>query len=216
MHSEMFPLLNRDAPNTAELFQIWVNLPKRDKMAPPFFTMLWDADIPRLRETAVEVTVVAGSLGNLTPPPPPPNSWASQSEADVAIWHIRLAPGATWTMPKARFTDTGRIAYTFGGIDAQFSGELVEAGTGVVVRCDTDVDVGSTGGAEILVLQGRPIGEPVAQYGPFVMNDRAGLEKAFSDYQETQFGGWPWPNDDPVHGAAPTRFARQPNGVSIS
>jgi hypothetical protein len=65
---------------------------------------------------------------------------------------------------------------------------------------------------EILVLQGRPIAEPVAQYGPFVMNTRAEIEQAFADYRRTAFGGWPWDRPDPVHPVAQGRFARRPDG----
>jgi quercetin 2,3-dioxygenase len=208
-HAEMFPLLDRDGPNTLELFQIWLNLPASDKMVEPHFTMLWDADIPRVSTDGVDVTVVAGTLGDAVPPSPPPASWAARTEADVAIWHIVLEPGSSWVVPRADGADTRRVLYVFGGEGLRVDDTDVDAPTGVVVDATSDVALGASGHTEILMLQGRPLGEPVAQYGPFVMNTRAEIQQAFDDYQRTQFGGWPWDRDDPVHGLSDERFARQ-------
>ena len=66
--------------------------------------------------------------------------------------------------------------------------------------------------SEILMLQGRPIGETVVQHGPFVMNSREGIQRAFADYQRTRFGGWPWPSDEPVHPRDAGRFAKHVDG----
>jgi len=60
---------------------------------------------------------------------------------------------------------------------------------------------------EFLLLQGKPIGEPVAQHGPFVMNTQQEIKEAFMDYQRTQFGGWPWPRDDMIFPQDKGRFA---------
>ena len=66
--------------------------------------------------------------------------------------------------------------------------------------------------SEILLLQGRPIAEPVVQHGPFVMNSREEIVRAVQDYQRTRFGGWPWPSDDPVHPREAGRFAKHADG----
>lgn len=214
VHSEMFPLLDQDGSNTLELFQIWLNLPSEDKLVEPHFAMLWDADTPKLAVdgSGSEVTVVAGELAGLVPPSPPPNSWASRPDTDVAIWHIHLRPGASWTLPAARHPETVRTAYVFDGHDLVVGPHSLARGTGAVLATDREVEVSSQGGVDVLVLQGRPIGEPVAQQGPFVMNTSAELQQAFADYRRTQFGGWPWPDDDPVHGHEVRRFARHADG----
>lgn len=217
VHSEMFPLLDANEPNPVELFQIWLNLPAADKMVDPHYAMLWAEQIPtrRFQDAAgrsVHVTVVAGTLGDAVPPPPPPRSWAARSDTDVAIWTIRLDPDATWTVPPTLPT-TNRTLYFFDGQSLSLAGRAIPRGSGVQVRPDVPVElVAGPGGAELLLLQGRPIGEPVAKYGPFVMNDQQQIRQAFHDYQRTRFGGWPWDRDDPVHGAEPRRFARHADG----
>ena len=215
VHSEMFPLLDRDGPNPLELFQIWLNLPAADKMADPYFTMLWSEDIPVVDVgTATRVTVVAGELDGRRPPAPPPDSWASRPESDLAIWVVSMEAGGEWDLPPAEGPDTARVLYVFEGDGVRIDDEHVGGSTGAVLRADRPVHLTAAGDGptEALLLQGRPIGEPVAQYGPFVMNDRAGIEQAFEDYRRTGFGGWPWPTDDPDHGPERGRFARHVDG----
>ena len=217
-HSEMFPLLDEDGPNPLELFQIWLNLPSADKLVDAHFTMLWDDAIPRHTVTdadgrTVVVTVVAGTLAGLTPPPPPPRSYASRPEAEVAIWNLRMDPGASFELPAATADGVIRTLYLYEGDGVRIASHDLPASTAAVLRTDRPVllTAGDTP-VEALVLQGRPIGEPVAQYGPFVMNTRAEIEQAFEDYRRTEFGGWPWPADGPVHGTDPARFARHADG----
>jgi redox-sensitive bicupin YhaK (pirin superfamily) len=160
-----------------------------------------------------EVVTVAGRFENLAPPSPPPDSWASEPESDVAIWTLALDPGARFTLPAAR-PGLNRALYLFRGAGVRVAGRETAVGKQLVVRSDRAVPLES--GAqktEILVLQGRPIAEPVAQHGPFVMNTRAELAQAYDDFQRTRFGGWPWGEDDHVHGDSPDRFARRPDGT---
>jgi len=214
-HSEMFPLLDRDGPNPAELFQIWLNLPAASKMVNPYFSMLWADTIPHHvhRDGAgktTDVTVVAGALGEVAPPPPPPDSWASRADADVAIWTIRMEPGATWTLPAAK-AGSNRVLYVFIG-SVKIDGREI-ARSGVRLRAEVAATIEAGGEAvDILMLQGKPIGEPVVQYGPFVMNTRQEIQQAFADYQRTRFGGWPWDADAPVLPREQGRFARHPDG----
>ncbi|MEO8306896.1 MAG: pirin family protein [Pseudomonadota bacterium] len=221
VHAEMFPLLDRVERNPLELFQIWLNLPARSKMVPAHFTMFWSEHIPHRRfiDTnggSTDVTCIAGSLqpqGLAAPLAPPPDSWASQPESDLAIWTMKMAPGARWTLPAAAGSTTRRCLYFFKGDSVTIDGESVQEHVALELNAGTDAEMVNGGTAsEFLLLQGRPIGEAVAQYGPFVMNTRAELEQAFADYQRTHFGGWPWPDAAPVHDQTQGRFARHADG----
>jgi hypothetical protein len=165
-----------------------------------------------------EIVGIAGRLpvdGEAVEPlPPPPDSWASRPEADLAILTLRMAPGARWTLPAAAGgPSTRRMLYFFAGASVEVAGRRIDQHGALELDAGQAVElVNGAVEAEFLLLQGRPIGEPVAQYGPFVMNTEAELREAFADYRRTQFGGWPWPDSGPVHGAAPRRFARHADG----
>ncbi|HMR06896.1 MAG TPA: pirin family protein [Polyangiaceae bacterium] len=218
VHSEMFPLTRSDAANPLELFQIWLNLPASKKMAEPYFSMFWDQDIPTVAATGADsgraaVRVVAGNWGTHKAPPPPPHSWAAQADSDVAIWTVRLAAGASVELPPAASKDTVRALYFFSGDTLGVGDEVLDTHVVAIVQSDARLQLlAGKSDADVLVLQGRPIGEPVAQHGPFVMNTREEIQQAFADYRRTQFGGWPWPNDAPHHGADPARFAKHADG----
>ncbi len=221
VHAEMFPLLDQAQPNPLELFQIWLNLPARNKMVEPHFTMFWRQDVPRYSHTdaqgrSTQVLVTAGQLGDVKPLAPPPDSFAAQADADVAIWTITMEPGARWTLPAAAGAQTRRQLYFFKGGSVQIAGQALASHA--VVGLDAGADVELVNGAELsefLLLQGRPLGEPVAQYGPFVMNTRAEIEQAMADYRRTQFGGWPWGDAAPVHGTDPARFTQMLGGDKV-
>lgn len=216
-HSEMFPLIHSDKPNPAELFQIWLNLPKKSKRADPYFSMQWDHQIPKVvsRDKAGRETVVAlaaGQLGEVKALSAPPDSWGADPANDLAIWTIKMAPKAQWTLPKAR-KGTNRNLYFFKGTSLTAAGETVKVQQAIELQADAEVVLeNGESEAELLLLQGKPIAEPVAQYGPFVMNTQKEIEEAFADYRATLFGGWPWKQDDPVHPRNETRFARHADG----
>ena len=223
VHAEMFPLLDQQHDNPAELFQIWLNLPGRRKMCAPHFSMLWADTLPRAAVPDAEgrvthVAAVAGRLPGLSalaaPPSPPPDSWASEPDADVGIFTLALDAGASFRLPAAAGPRTQRVLYFFAGQGLRLEGQAVDDPAALQVDATRSplLENRGDGVVELLVLQGRPIGEPVAQNGPFVMNTKAEVQAAFADYQRTRFGGWPWDSDGPVHGGDGARFARRPGG----
>lgn len=216
-HSEMFPLLDKNKPNPLELFQIWLNLPKAKKFAQPFYTMLWAESIPVLSEKdkngkLTEVTIIAGKISAVTAPAPAPDSWANEPENEVGIWLIKMEANAQWTIPAASL-EVNRSLYFYRGSTINITGISIENYHSVDLLADQTVIIeNGNKDAFLLLLQGKPINEPVVQHGPFVMNSSAEIQQAFNDYRKTQFGGWPWPRFDNIHQRDRGRFARYSEG----
>jgi redox-sensitive bicupin YhaK (pirin superfamily) len=217
-HSEMFTLINDDKVNTGELFQIWLNLPKVNKLVNPHFKMLWAEDIPVhtvIDESGnqTEVKIIAGEIGGIKALEPAPDSWAADEKNEVAIWMVKMTPDAKWKMPSAS-KNAFRVVYFYKGdsvtVDSQEIGEY--QAFQLVPDFETEIIAGATE-CFFLILQGIPIDEPVFQHGPFVMNSKAEIMKAFVDFDETQFGGWPWERRDMVHPKHKGRFARHIDGT---
>jgi redox-sensitive bicupin YhaK (pirin superfamily) len=219
-HAEMFPLLSTEGRNPLELFQIWLNLPAARKFVQPFYTMHWAEDVPKLvhRDASgnlIDANIIAGTIGEQTAIPPAPDSWAADPGNELAIWTIRMEPRASWRMPAAS-PGVNRTLFFYRGSRVRIDGMEIPANHSVGLRPEYEIMFeGGDDECSLLLLQGRPINEPVAQYGPFVMNTKEEIEAAFRDYRKDQFGGWPWSRNDPVHPRSRGRFATFANGTEI-
>jgi len=216
-HSEMFPLVNTDRPNDLELFQVWLNLPAANKMVEPHFSMFWSHDIPQksIQDEAgkyIQLDVIAGEFDGLAALSPPPDSWAADKDNHVAIWTIVMEPGACWVLPKS-VKNLNRTLYFYRGDSLNVAGDDIRVMHKVLLHSDVDAELrNGRSEARLLLLQGRPIAEPVEQYGPFVMNTHDEIVQTMKDYQETEFGGWPWDSRDPVH-TGKLCFAKHADGT---
>lgn len=216
-HAEMFPLLEQENENPLELFQIWLNLPAKSKMCDPYYTMFWAEDIPEFsskdkegRET--NISVIAGGLNGVDALKPAPDSWAADPDNDVAVWLIKMNANAEWDIPLTS-SEVNRTVFFYKGAKVMLGETEIYSGNSVDLNPDikTTIKNGSEV-AYLLLLQGKPIDEPVAQYGPFVMNNEAELRQAFEEFRQTQFGGWPWDDAEVVHDRDSGRFAIYSDG----
>jgi redox-sensitive bicupin YhaK (pirin superfamily) len=162
-------------------------------MVEPHFKMLWKEIMPIYSETSNEgkttkVEVIAGDLYNISPITPPPNSWAADNNNEVAVWNITMEAGASFTLPNAS-EGINRTLYYYEGEGLTINSQTIPTYHAVEVEANHKlILVAPSSKVKILVLQGRPINEPVIQYGPFVMNSRQEILQAFVDFENGKFG----------------------------
>lgn len=215
-HAEMIPLVHTDKDNPLELLQIWLNLPARSKFADPAYKMLWAEDIPELEITNSDgqrttVRLIAGSMQGINSLAPCPASWANGNH--VGIYLIHMEPNSSISLPSVSST-LSRNLYLYEGDVIYIEAEAINVLHRVKLVGNQEITI-TNGSIEshLLLLEGEPIQEPIVQYGPFVMSTEPEISEAFRDYQNTQFGGWPWDRSDPVHKRSSGRFVRHADGT---
>lgn len=164
-------------------FQLWLNLPGRDKMAEPAYHDIPSAQIPRLRtEQNVEVVVIAGTFKEGENRQP---GAVQRPYTEPYILDLRLPAGSS-VRPELP-TGHRALLYVYQG-DAQVQ-QSHEVKAGRLVRLDDQGDllIDSTEGAGVLLIAGKPLHEPIVQYGPFVMNSREEIEQALRDFRDGSF-----------------------------
>ncbi len=181
LHEEFHSELFMQTGGTLEMMQLWVNLPAKDKLTPPRYQTLLDADIPRvtLAEGAGMLRLIAGRHGDSQGP--------AKTFTPIEVWDLRLADGKSiaLTLPEGHTTALvpmqGRAVVN--GTHRSGPAQLVQ-----LSRDGGEFTIAADGDLKMLVLGGEPIAEPVVGYGPFVMNSEREIAQAFADFQGGRFG----------------------------
>jgi redox-sensitive bicupin YhaK (pirin superfamily) len=223
-HSEMFPLIYPNRENYLHLFQLWINLPSKDKFVKPDYKMIWSEQVPIVKVEAQtgtsEVKIISGNYAGILGPEPSEFSWAANRDHGVNILIIKLE--ANHSLDFSASSDTlNRTLYFYKGEHAVIENYEEEGlshsqieGNSMYILKSIPFKLRNETLAPLyfLLLEAEPINEPVAQYGPFVMTTRDEIQQAYADYQKTAFGGWPWTERDPVHKRDQGRIAIYPDG----
>jgi quercetin 2,3-dioxygenase len=160
-------------------FQLWVNLPAKDKMTAPRYQDIPPSEIPEVDAgNGIRVRVIAGRFGNVSGP-------VNAVATDPLYLDVALPAGISLEVPLPE--DDNAFAYVFEGA-AKVGGEQVARGELAVLGNGEQVELAAgPEGARLVVIAGRPLNEPVAKYGPFVMNTADEIRQAVYDYQSGRF-----------------------------
>jgi len=157
-------------------FQLWLNLPAKEKMRPPAYRDIPAARIPSVAIANGRVKVIAGRFGET-------QGAVHGGSTDPHYWDVHLEPGAAFEAALPAGHNAFLYAYEGEAFVGDDSKPLPHRAAGLLSSGDRVSIVAGAKGARVLLLAGKPIGEPIVQYGPFVMNTREEIEQAIADYQ---------------------------------
>ncbi len=175
IHSEM----PQQSEGRMRGFQLWLNLPAKEKMKPAAYRDISSAEIPVVETSAAKTKVIAGRLGGVHGP-------IAGGSTDPYYWDVHLAAGAQFEGALPEGHNAFVYVYEGSALVGEKASEVPHRAAGVL-SAGSVVKLAAREGARVLVLAGKPLAEPIVQYGPFVMNTREEIEQAIADYQAGRF-----------------------------
>jgi hypothetical protein len=172
IHSEM----PQQSEGRMRGFQLWLNLPAKEKMKPAAYRDIKASEIPSVEKEGIKVRVIAGIVGETT-------GAIHGGSTDPYYFDVHLAPGAVFEGALPAGHNAFLYAYEGDALVGEERKQLPHRAAGLLSDGERIRIEAGAGGARLLVLAGRPLREPVVQYGPFVMNTREEIEQAIADYQ---------------------------------
>jgi quercetin 2,3-dioxygenase len=157
-------------------FQLWLNLPAKEKMKAPAYRDIAAKDIPVARVSGGEVKVIAGRFGDTS-------GAVHGGSTDPHYWDVHLEPDTVFEADLPAGHNAFLYAYEGEATVGEDAKALPHRAAGLLSEGDAVKIQAGAQGARVLVLAGKPIREPIVQYGPFVMNTREEIEQAIADYQ---------------------------------
>ncbi len=176
-HSEQFSAEG----GPMQMVQLWVNLPAKDKMTTPGYQAIQNADIPvrALPDVAGQVRVIAGTYADAKGP--------AHTHTPMSVWDIQLAADKRVSLPQQGGWSASLLVMQ-GEISVNEAANAQSPQMIVLSRDGEQIDITARSDARILLLAGEPINEPVAGYGPFVMNTQQEIRQAMTDFNNGKFG----------------------------
>jgi hypothetical protein len=176
IHSEM----PQQSEGRMRGFQLWLNLPGKEKMRPAAYRDISAREIPLVEKLGVKAKVIAGKLDGKTGP-------IDGGSTDPYYWDVHLAAGGSFEAPLPAGHNAFVYVYEGDALVGEAKKALPNRAAGLLGEGDAVKLAAGQNGARVLVLAGKPLREPVVQYGPFVMNTREEIEQAINDYQSGAF-----------------------------
>lgn len=211
-HCEMYPLIDQENDNPVHITQIMINLPLDRKNRPNSVNNVWSENIPVFRDDGKEVTLYCGSYGDKEIYSPNEESWAKK-ENSVRILKVVLQPGSVFTL-EALADGVDRNVFFVSGKDAVMDGTGIKPNYRfkMVRKTATSITNGSEE-SEFWVLEGKPIGEKQASFGPVILKDLKEVRSSMYEIRVKEFQEWPWGVMDVTNPIEMGRELHRPDGT---